>query len=418
MLTKLQELITENGNCVNLGRHLQAAYPEIYQKIMDATSFLDVKQKIKFNERVYCAINNITTIVLNKDDITHSRFVNLFSGYCCLKEPTPAVYERTMDDVREESVLVDLTYAALIGSHDATRGNKIRRHCISCKSRNRALYSDALVAGKDYIMCPITGLRKACIRKNYTLNILGLSMDEYLDIVGKDFVMICTAHKTKISDGLKVIDEETGKTKHQGAVIATQITLNTVDPLTGKTGHNKRTAKTVNTHLTTIDENGLNGFQRIAATAIIKGNATKRKRGIIVAEEDKSDFKHYKNLVHWLTKHNSGHLDTSKSGLAGTPGATHIDHMYSIFKGFAAHVSPIVIGSRHNLEILSWEENTEKHDKCSIDLTDLLDSAGYTLLQSEQEFNDIMHIVNTEFDAQVSAALLFEKYNERTNILR
>jgi hypothetical protein len=47
-----------------------------------------------------------------------------------------------------------------------------------------------LVEGKDYIICPITKLRKTSIRSNYTENILGMTMEQYLEKVGKDFVLI------------------------------------------------------------------------------------------------------------------------------------------------------------------------------------------------------------------------------------
>jgi len=80
-LSQLQELVAQSGNCVNLGRHIEAAYPALYQWVLDTTKFLNTKTKVKFTERVYCLLNNITSMQLDAFGNT-ARFVNYFNGYC------------------------------------------------------------------------------------------------------------------------------------------------------------------------------------------------------------------------------------------------------------------------------------------------------------------------------------------------
>jgi hypothetical protein len=43
-----------------------------------------------------------------------------------------------------------------------------------------------------------------------------------------------------------------------------------------------------------------------------------------------------------------------------------IDHKYSIFEGFKKNISPEIIGSIVNLEIMILTENCSKYNKCSI----------------------------------------------------
>ena len=50
-------------------------------------------------------------------------------------------------------------------------------------------------------------------------------------------------------------------------------------------------------------------------------------------------------------------------GACGVEGAHQLDHIYSIHKGFTNGVSPSVIGSIDNLQIIPWEENRKKGHK-------------------------------------------------------
>lgn len=79
MLNKLKEMTNTGGNLVNLGRTLQTRNKPLYDWILTNTQFLP--QNCKFNERVYCLVNNITDIPLCPITGKELRFRNYFKGY-------------------------------------------------------------------------------------------------------------------------------------------------------------------------------------------------------------------------------------------------------------------------------------------------------------------------------------------------
>lgn len=50
----------------------------------------------------------------------------------------------------------------------------------------------------------------------------------------------------------------------------------------------------------------------------------------------------------------------------------HIDHMYSIKKGFENNVPPYIIGSIHNLDLIPYKENLKKQYSCTITIDEIL----------------------------------------------
>jgi len=62
-----------------------------------------------------------------------------------------------------------------------------------------------------------------------------------------------------------------------------------------------------------------------------------------------------------------------------------IDHKYSIKQGFIDKISPEIIGSIVNLEILSFSKNSSKQEKCSISLQTLLNN--YNKFLNENKIN-------------------------------
>jgi len=44
----------------------------------------------------------------------------------------------------------------------------------------------------------------------------------------------------------------------------------------------------------------------------------------------------------------------------------NIDHIFSISEGFKRNISPKIIGSYVNLQLLLWKQNLLKKDKCWI----------------------------------------------------
>jgi len=49
----------------------------------------------------------------------------------------------------------------------------------------------------------------------------------------------------------------------------------------------------------------------------------------------------------------------------------HLDHKYSIWQGFVDNTDPAIVGHTKNLEMLPYQENLSKFNKCSISLTEL-----------------------------------------------
>ena len=116
--------------------------------------------------------------------------------------------------------------------------------------------------------------------------------------------------------------------------------------------------------------------ENIRKIIIEKSLATRRKNGNILPEDQISDFNRYKGRVYNKTNRNAtkyfSEQELSKIGKCGIPGAHQIDHKYSIRDGFLNNVSPDIIASQHNLQIISWEENDTKKAKSCITLEECL----------------------------------------------
>lgn len=89
-----------------------------------------------------------------------------------------------------------------------------------------------------------------------------------------------------------------------------------------------------------------------------------------IPEENKSEFKQYYKLVWYFTNINLNLVENIEKRSI----YYHLDHKYSIKKGFLENISPEIIGSSINLEIISFSDNCSKGAKCSISKEDLLSS--------------------------------------------
>lgn len=96
-------------------------------------------------------------------------------------------------------------------------------------------------------------------------------------------------------------------------------------------------------------------------------------RGYWVPLEDMSDYQVYRKKVWDFTNQNDLSLleNYDKRGLAGEIGAYHLDHKFSISRGYIEGVLPELIGSLKNLEFIPWEQNVKKQGNCSITLESL-----------------------------------------------
>lgn len=126
------------------------------------------------------------------------------------------------------------------------------------RKRNAHLYSDGLLEGFDYVICPISGERLSMIKDNYIQNVLQMKIEDYPNIQ-----RICKKRNENIKVGLKQIDPQTGLSKYEAGQVKARKTLAKVDA-NGKRGYDRKGQRTRATHLSKIDEFGRNGYKRQA----------------------------------------------------------------------------------------------------------------------------------------------------------
>lgn len=292
---------------------------------------------------------------------------------------------------------------------------KIKSFISRNRIRNAKLYQPGLIKGVDFIECPVSNERLLIIRSDYITNILGMTVEEY-DQKFPNVQKRCQAHRDNIKKGIQTIDPQTGLTKYQMSQIKARQVLTSLDE-NGVSGYKKKGQKTRATHMNKLDELGRNGYSQLASKAIIKGNITKAKKGLILDPSIRSEFYRYKAIVTYLTeKHRSVLTEGYITGLAGTSGAYQIDHNYSIMHGYRHKISPLLIGNINNLTMIPWKDNLQKHTTSSITLDKLLELTNYTQEQSEKEFNIIIDLIRKDSvnNIPVSGARILEKLNETT----
>lgn len=283
------------------------------------------------------------------------------------------------------------------------------------RKRNAHLYLDETVEGTDYIVCPVSEERLSMIKSSYIERVLEMSVEEY-DKLYPGARTVSESRKRNIKTGLHKIDPVSGKTWYQISQEKARKQLSEVDE-NGISGYKRKGQKTRATHMSNIDEYGRNGYSQLATKAIIKGNLTKAEKGIILDPRLRDEYYRYKSVVLYLTnKERKNITEGYKTGLAGVPGAHHIDHNYSIMQGYKNFVSPFVIGHLKNLRMLPWKENITKHSKSDITLIELLDITGYTYDESKTDFDNFIELIQRDIEnlEPVSGAKILEKYYEST----
>lgn len=306
---------------------------------------------------------------------------------------------------------------------------KIRR----LKSRQEArekdgLYNPNSIEGEDYIVCPITNTRFTKIKKGHITGTLGITEDEYYELFPELKGVVANRLKKRISEGQKtklayhddgspVLDENGNHiTGDQWGRMKAHKTLNDIDPETGKRRYDMLGEKTKNSHMSKVDGNGLNGYQRIAKEAIHKGNKTKLERGVM-SRTWTYPFERYERMVEYLLKYvkpaltKNGQIPLCK--VTDDEDGWQIDHKYSIVQAWNDRISPFVIGSVFNLDLIKKSENQTKLNSCSIELDELLKLTGYTLDEANKEFEILYNIfkVDHENNTPVSSLLTIENAN-------
>jgi hypothetical protein len=249
---------------------------------MESTKFLDSYGNVKFNERLYCIVNGITTRPHNYTG-KPSNFSNLFQGYIVVAAPRPKPPKPPTRQEKYKRELAGRTkvYLDLLGiDFDFKRAKRIDEHVRGWPNgHGKQFYNDNMVEGIDYFVCPITGLRKSEFRELYYTGILGLTREQFCEISGLSD-LTTPGRKQRVSEGVNAIDPETGKRKCEIAQERARETLSAVDPATGLTGYQKKGQKTRATHMANVDENGHNGYKQLADAR----NTTVAPNGLTVQE--------------------------------------------------------------------------------------------------------------------------------------
>jgi len=251
------------------------------------------------------------------------------------------------------------------------------------------------------------------IKSSYIERVLCMSVDDY-DKQYPGVRGVSRARRANIKKGLSAVDSTSGLSAYEKSQVNAQKTLAKLDE-NGISGYAKKGQKTRATHMCNINKYGQNGYSQLATRAIIKGNATKAKNGLILDPSHRNEFYRYKSVVTYITEQYRSEITAGyKTGLAGTPGAYHIDHMFSIMQGYKEQISPLLIGSKYNLQMLPWKENLAKHNSSHITLNALMDSARYTAEQSLLEYAMFANMIADDIRAvsPVSGAKLVRVFNE------
>ncbi len=109
-------------------------------------------------------------------------------------------------------------------------------------------------------------------------------------------------------------------------------------------------------------------------------------------EYDMDDLLKYRSAVYSYTRLNDlaslegwekrGRLDLK-------PDAYHLEHKYSVLQGFKNNISPSIIGSRYNLEMVCGRQNIKKSDDCSITIGELLSLFEAESYNTIEEFKQV-----------------------------
>jgi hypothetical protein len=214
-------------------------YPELAHFVRKETSYF--RENTGMSERAYCLINEIT-------EQPKSRFLDFGRGY-----------PRGPSKVDTEAEL--LSYAKMVGSDQISIGSKVKKFLKRNRERNADLY-ELPESEKDvsYIVCPVLCIRTLNIKSTYVEGVLGMSMDDFRKRF-PDQPFSCSGHQNRIATGLAV-EVEPGVTRHALSVVKSTAVRAEI----GEDGLsiNARKGRKTRATLMKRDENGLNGWQRLA----------------------------------------------------------------------------------------------------------------------------------------------------------
>ena len=105
--------------------------------------------------------------------------------------------------------------------------NKLEQFVKRNKRRNKHLYDIGLIAGYDYVICPVSNERLSMIKSSYIEKILLMTVADY-DLIYPHVQKICRKRVDNIKDGLQQIDITSGLTKYQLSQFKSREVLQTV----------------------------------------------------------------------------------------------------------------------------------------------------------------------------------------------
>lgn len=394
---------------ITMGRQIALYHPDIHRWVMsNPASYRDQG----FNERLYAILNGIDTPPVYSDNGQLRAFVNFNKGY--RKDREPIVVKEIIPrgpTPRELEKKRLIALANLVGSNCSTHGSKVGKFINRNRRMNAYLYElPAEEEGISFITCPVLGIRTLNIKKLYVSGVLLMSMDEFKERF-PNAPLTCQAHAKNIAKG---VNEEIapGVTKHAAAVVKATVTRAAIGD-DGLSINAKKGIKTRNTHMQR-DENGLNGYQRIAAVARPKQRQTMSQNGKVSSKAEEDEWTMYRYFVDWLTRpHKKEVLDGRKTGLCGRQGAYQVDHQFSVIFGFKQKVSPWVVAHRENLRPITWEENASSKFVIGISKEKLYDKIGISAEQSEKEYECFFEIWQKHRHESTACAFMLERFNEQ-----
>jgi hypothetical protein len=371
----------------------KASNPVLFKKVMSIPDFGDAR----FTERLYAVVNDICV----RPDATFKSFPLGYSNSGATRE-----------DIRDAS---NIDLARRVGSECPRHGSKVKKFLRMNADRNAALYD--LPDDReniDFVVCPVLGIRTLNIKKLYIEGVLLMTEWEF-EAHFPDQQRSCSGHSARISEGLA--QEIDGVTRHATAMQNAK----KVRRLVGKDGltSNQRIGvNTRRTHMENIDENGLNGYQRIAAKSRSKQITTLHSKGMCAHPTNKNLWKKYRYFVDWISAiYKERILDGKPTGLMGSKDTFQVDHIFPVIQGFNMGVDPWIIAHPDNLCCLKWEENASK--------TRLVDKKDLdALLERTRSDHDISNLYFEAFCFAVerhgcgSSGAILEKINETYPELR
>ena len=109
---------------------------------------------------------------------------------------------------------------------------------------------------------------------------------------------------------------------------------------------------------------------------LFKSHETRLRLGQILPEHLIPSYQKYKSKVYSITKKSAAEKFSDEElgliGLCGVDGALQIDHIFTVKDGFINNISPQVLGSKVNIQLVNWKINDTKKSKSDISKEQLL----------------------------------------------